>query len=201
MDKGISLEAKIHMHLCHEQAVHDETFDGATYAMIYKSARRVAIMYDILKDYKGSTLIAVNSIDHGHLLSESLQFLGIKSIDFVHGTDKNRDQKIEDFKSGKIKTLVSTTILKEGVNIPIISKLIYAAGGKAKVDLKQWMGRLERLHEDQEDFIMHDFYDIGPYVEKHSRARRALYKKERLEVTEHYDTKKLRNIIRGPLHN
>jgi superfamily II DNA or RNA helicase len=198
MDKGISLEAKIHMHLCNEPVKWtgkgEEPYEFATYERIYRSAKRVAIMYDILKDYQGSTLIAVNYIEHGQLLSASLQSMGIKSIKFVHGDDPERDEKIQDFKDGKIKTLISTTILKEGVNIPIISKLIYAAGGKAKVDLKQWMGRLERLHKDMKDFIMHDFFDIGPYVERHSRSRRAAYKKEQLSVIEHYDPKLIRKF-------
>ena len=194
MDKGISLEAKIHMHLCHEPPAEKETYDEALYNRIFKSAKRLGIMYNILKEYDGSTLIAVNFIEHGEILSASLQLMGIKSITFVHGQDKKREEKIEQFKTGKIKTLVSTTILKEGVNIPIISKLIYAAGGKAKVDLKQWMGRVERLNKDAEDFIMHDFFDVGPHVETHSRSRRAAYKKEQLSVTEHYDLKKLKEI-------
>lgn len=201
MDKGISLEAKIHMHLCHEMHADDSSYDSVRYSRIFKSAKRVAIMYDILKDYEGSTLIAVNYIEHGRLLAASLQLLGINSITFVYGDDPKREEKIEQFKNGEIKTLVSTTILKEGVNIPIISKLIYAAGGKAKVDLKQWMGRLERLYKDTKDFIMHDFFDIGPYVENHSRSRRAVYKREQLDVTEHYNRKEIQKITREPLHN
>ncbi|KKN85548.1 hypothetical protein LCGC14_0278710 [marine sediment metagenome] len=200
MDKGISLEAKIHMHLCNEPVAWTgkgkEPFDWALENRIAKSAKRVAIMYDILKDYEGSTLIAVNYIEHGRLLAASLGMMGIESIDFVSGkdNDKWRTKKIDDFKTGRTKTLVSTTILKEGVNIPIISKLIYAAGGKAKVDLKQWMGRVERLLEGAKDFIMHDFYDIGPYVETHSRSRRAAYKKEQLDVIEHYNRKIIKEI-------
>jgi superfamily II DNA or RNA helicase len=120
--------------------------------------------------------------------------MGNKSITFVHGTDPERAQKIEDFKAGRIKTLISTTILKEGVNIPIISNVINAVGGKSKVDIKQWMGRGERRHEDLKSFTMHDFYDIGRYVEAHSKVRIATYRKEKLDVTLHYAKEDIKKI-------
>jgi len=196
MDKGISLKAKIYMHLCHEYVglVPEFNYDVAIDTRIHKSAKRAAIMADICRKHKGSTLIAVNEIEHGQLLYASLQLLGIKSIAFVHGTDKERDSKIQDFKDGKIQVLISTQILKEGVNIPIVSNIIYAAGKKAKVDIKQWMGRGERLHGKKTEFTMHDFYDIGEYVEAHSKKRLVTYKDEKLEVITDYDRKSIRKI-------
>jgi superfamily II DNA or RNA helicase len=206
MDKGISIECKVHMHLCHEPSPvlrpgvkAMKTLEDHMYGLVIASVRRITIINDILKDFDGSTLIAVRHIEHGHLLSSSLQLMTNKPITFVHGTDPEREQKIQDFKDGKIKILISTTILKEGANIPIIGKIINAAGGKDRVALKQWMGRGERKFEGQEEFIMHDFYDIGKYVEDASKSRRAAYKKEQLEVTEHYDRKIIQNIHRNRL--
>ena len=194
MDKGISLECKVHIHLCHEPRAADDTWERARHNRIHHSARRAKIIHDILQEQKGSTLIAVKEIEHGQLLCSSLQLMGNKSITFVYGQDPKREEKIQDFKDGKIKVLISTTILKEGANIPIISNIINAAAGKSRVDIKQWMGRGERTYGDMIEFTMHDFYDLGNYVEKHSRARRALYKKEQLEITEYYDSKIIRKI-------
>lgn len=187
MDKGISLECRVHIHLCREPKLGILTdYTSHIKARIHNAAKRAAIMSDILRNYEGSTLIAVKEIEHGQLLCASLQLMGNKSITFVHGTDPERARKIEDFKTGKIRTLISTTILKEGVNIPIISNVINAVGGKSKVDIKQWMGRGERRHENLKEFTMHDFYDIGQYVEAHSKIRISTYRKEQLEVTLHY---------------
>lgn len=203
MDKGVSLECKIHMHLCYEPNVAPfEKKEGDTKAFydhvleerIIRSARRVTMMQEIIDNYPGSTLIAVKFVEHGQLLSSCLQLIYNKSITFVHGSDPEREQKIQDFTDGKIKILISTNILREGANIPRIANIINAMGGKAKGELKQWMGRGERLFEDMTEFNMHDFYDVGPYVEKHSRSRIAAYKKEQLEVTEHYTKKIIQNI-------
>lgn len=194
MDKGISLEAKIHIHLCNEPIALDGNWELARHNKIHNSAKRVGIMSEIIHNHDGSTLIAVKEIEHGHLLCTGLQLMGNKSITFVHGTDPERVQKIEDFKTGKIKTLISTTILKEGVNIPIISNVINAVGGKSKVDIKQWMGRGERRHEGLKSFTMHDFYDIGRYVEAHSKVRIATYRKEKLDVTLHYAKEDIKKI-------
>ena len=115
--------------------------------------------------------------------------LGEGVVEFVHGEDPDKKQKIEDFAQGRTMVLISTTILREGVNIPIIANIINAVGGRAVVDLKQWMGRGERKHGDETSFTMHDFYDRGPYVERHSKARLAAYRKEGLDITLHYDPK------------
>ncbi len=201
MDKGVSLECKVHMHLCHQQVAKDNNYEATIHTRIIRSARRAAIMKEIIDTYEGSTLIAVRFIEHGQLISDSLQLLGVKQVAFVHGTDPKRYEKIEQFKSGEIKVLVSTSILKEGANLPIISNIIIAFAGRDKGAVKQWMGRGERTFKDKESFTFHDFYDIGPWVEKHSRARRAAYKYERLEITEHYNKKEIQKITRAPLHN
>ena len=195
MDKGISLECKVHIHLCNEPRPGVLIgYHSHVKAMIHNSVKRAAIIDGILRNYEGSTLIAVKEIEHGQLLSASLQLMGNKSITFVHGTDPERVQKIEDFKTGKIRTLISTTILKEGVNIPIISNVINAVGGKSKVDIKQWMGRGERTHGDLKEFTMHDFYDIGRHVESHSKVRISTYRKENLDVTLHYTKEDIKKI-------
>jgi len=201
MDKGISLEVKIHMHLCNTVAL-GKTIVYRDYIdqLIHYSVQRVKIMGQIIKDYKGtSTLIAVEEIAHGQTILKLLsQYFALDDdppvIDFVYGEDPARDDKIQRFSYGEINVLISTCIMKEGINIPIVNNLIYAVGEKAKIDIKQWMGRIERRFKNTKQATMHDFYDIGKYVEAHSRKRIRTYRNEALEVIEHYNREEIRKI-------
>jgi len=201
MDKGISLEVEVHIHLCNTISM-GKLIKYSDYQreLIQQSVQRVHIMGQIIKDYWGlSTLIAVEEIAHGQTILRLLcQYFALDSylpvIEFVHGEDPFRDEKIQRFSDGEINVLISTRILKEGVNIPIANNLIYAVGEKAKVDIKQWMGRIERRHGDTKKVTMHDFYDIGKYVETHSRKRLRTYRNEQLTVFEHYEKSEVRKI-------
>jgi superfamily II DNA or RNA helicase len=153
----------------------------------------------IIHESEKPVLIAVYIIEHGEFILKHLSRLFPDlEIQFVHGTDFKRDEKIEAFKSGDIDVLISTVILKEGINIPNIRTLIYAGGGKSKVDIKQWMGRGERRDGVNDYVTLHDFYDFGKYISTHSKKRILAYRKETLKIIEHYskeDLKKTQQIV------
>lgn len=160
------------------------------------STERVTIMGQICAKASGPVIIAVEEIQHGEFISDNLRIS--KSWTLTHGEDPKQDEKIQMFKDGKIDVLISTGILKEGVNIPVITDIIYATGGKSKVSIKQWMGRGERLDEGKDEVIMHDFYDIGKYIRKHSEARLKLYTDEGMPILSNFalkDARKLSEII------
>ncbi len=59
---------------------------------------------------------------------ESLGFtlkLIFKSLDYTHSERKDKDQIISDFKEGKIKTLISTTLLERGITIDNLQVIVY----------------------------------------------------------------------------
>lgn len=154
--------------------------------LIMYSLERVEIMCNHVAKNIKSTLIVVKHKKHGQFILEYFKFrLPELSIEFVHGQDKKRTQKIEDFKSGKISFLISTSILQEGANIPIIKSIWYMKGGKDKVSVKQFYGRGARIDsEGNNDYIeLHDFFDNGNYVSPHSRKRIGYYLGENFEVT------------------
>jgi superfamily II DNA or RNA helicase len=105
--------------------------------------------------------VHVSRIDHGEYLA-----LHIKEAEptcvFLNGSDttKVRKQTILDFKSGKIRILVST-LLKEGVDIPSIDALIYAAANKSSGMVIQTIGRALRCNKEKENAIIVDFMDTG----------------------------------------
>jgi len=200
MDKKISTEVKVHLHVCNtilRAPIVD--YKEMMKACVHYSSERVALMWFIIKQkYKdGLILVAVNEIHHGEFLLNRLQEfndadkLGL-AIDLTHSEDSRQIEKVDACKQGDLDVLISTTVLKEGVNIPLVRYLIYAAGGKSKIDIKQWMGRIERLHSTKPFVEFHDFYDIGSYIQRHSAVRRQIYIDEQLEIIEEYNIKEIK---------
>ena len=96
-----------------------------------------------------NVLVLVVAIDHGHLLKECLmRTMGYTSEDIrmVWGDTptKIRQAAIEDFRKGKFKILIGSTIFDAGANIPAISGLVLAGAGKADITLIQRIGRAAR---------------------------------------------------------
>jgi superfamily II DNA or RNA helicase len=92
-------------------------------------------------------------------------------VKFVHGNTTTRKADIADYTAGKYPILVST-LLKEGVNIPRMDALIYAAGRKSGTATIQTIGRALRPSPGKNDAIIVDFIDFGNYhLSEHSRAR------------------------------
>lgn len=197
MDKGISTPVEVRMHLCNT-LLYKPVLDyrEIVEACIYKSTERVSIIKQILDNAKGPVIVAVDKIEHGAFLHEWLK--DHLSIEFTNGKDSHQDEKVQAFKDGKFNVLISTAVLSEGVNLPKVQELIYAGGGKSKIQVKQWMGRSERLHKSKTKSVFYDFYDCGPYIQKHSEARLKVYRDENLPIFTTFDlkeAKKLRQIV------
>lgn len=121
------------------------------------------------------TLILVRHIEHGKTLEliipDSLFVSGENSSDF-------RKKAIDDFKDGKIKTLIATNIFNEGISINAIRVLIVASGGKSEIETVQRLGRALRKDEGKEEAIVYDFYDLGQKItQRHSKQREYIYNK------------------------
>lgn len=122
--------------------------------------------------YEHQVYIHVNKIAHG----EILQSLIPDSV-CCFGTTKDRRKIIDDFGEGKIKCLIST-LLKEGVSIPDIDVLVYAAGGKSEVATIQTIGRALRKKSDGRKAIIVDVYDcVYAYLDEQSKQRMKTYEK------------------------
>lgn len=196
MDIGISTPVKVHMHLCNTILYNPVlTYDDCIRNLIHQSVERVAIMYKIIKERVslGPILIAVEKTEHGLFIRDYLASMGT-NVEITHSQDHEIVPKVEAFRDNEIDVLITTGVLKEGVNLPFIATIILAAEGKSKVYIKQWCGRGERKHESKIEVELHDFYDIGRYVQKHSQERIKLYNAEELEVVYHYDSKDVKNM-------
>ena len=155
-------------------------YDKPNYQTVYTDCitlnmERNQLIADTAKhfmDGEHQIYIHVTQINHGEILQNM-----IPGSVVVFGTSSDRKQIIEDYRNGKIKCLIST-LLKEGVSIPSIDVLIYAAGGKSEISTIQTIGRALRIKEDGRDAIVIDVYDaVEAYLMEHSRERIKTYDK------------------------
>lgn len=102
--------------------------------------------YRQIADGEKTLCFAVN-IKHADELAKEFQANGIAS-ESIHGdiAKHKREQFIQDFKTGKIRVLVSCQILTEGFDEPSITCLLMARPTLSKVLYIQMIGRGSRLY-------------------------------------------------------
>lgn len=143
---------------------------------IVDNGRRNKLIQEVTDDLRAlghTILILVDRLDHG----EHLERLLVDSI-FLHGTSgmANRKRGLMDMATGHRPIVIATSIFDEGVDVPAISCLIPARGGKAEHRSIQAVGRGMRPDEGKDRLIVVDFYDgFTRRLRRHSRARRDAY--------------------------
>lgn len=108
----------------------------------------------------------------------------------VNTPDKLRRKIIQEFRSGNIDILVSTTIIARGKNFPKLRYMINAAGMNSQEKSIQFLGRLVRTFEGKDRVYLDDIQYQGNYLSRHSKRRARYYREEKLKVI---DMKKLWN--------
>ena len=90
-------------------------------------------------------LVLIQRIDHGIILKDLFIEAGVKPADirFVFGesAESARKMAIREFRKGKFKILIGSTIFDAGVNIPLISGVVLAGAGNSEITLIQRIGR------------------------------------------------------------
>jgi superfamily II DNA or RNA helicase len=142
--------------------------------------RRVVEKY---REDKGC-LIIVGRIEHGELLEDMLKSEGVH-CEFTHGKrkDEDRERVLQELREGKLKVLISTPILDEGVDVNNINCLFMAAAGKSYRQTLQRVGRGLRVKADKSGLEVYDYLDYTTeYLTKHTQERFKYYKNEKFEI-------------------
>ena len=144
----------------------------------------------ILIDEGKKPLILVQQINHGQTLAKSISNLGYNVYMMTGGRtitvfldgniiDKyvdNDNQVIKDFNEGKIDALIGTSTLDEGVDIPSLSAVILAGGGKGRLKNIQRIGRGLRPKAGDNTTVIIDFRDkFNVVTGSHFKKRKASY--------------------------
>jgi superfamily II DNA or RNA helicase len=188
-DLGVSMKMKVQVYLNNTQV--DKLllgYDEEKEAKIIMSEHRRGLIVQEAKAREGKQiLIAVYEKRHAYYLAEALEKEFPQDVRVVHGEHGGRVRNIEDFKKGKFSVLVTSYIMKEGLNIPNIEVLILGMGGMDDITLLQFIGRLVRDDGSGNEVELIDFYDVGKWVGKHSNYRLNAYKKEQFELIYNYE--------------
>ncbi len=156
-------------------AVSYQDYAGAVKYGIVENITRNQMIGDIARkcaaSSTGPVVILVERIAHGERLSWEL------GTDFVCGTSPTtvRQRAWNALKTKSIKILVTSKIADEGLDIPPLSYLILAGGGKAPHVTIQRVGRGMRVSEGKQNLFVFDFLDSGKWLSTHSKGRRKTY--------------------------
>lgn len=141
---------------------------------VVNNEERNALIADIAMDNKDRhVLILVKEVAHG----DALKAL-IPGSEFINGQEKDieQDRMMANFHKGKTKVLIGTSVIGEGVDLPIADTMIMAGGGKARSQIMQNIGRVLRLYPTKKDVIVFDFDDEGcDWLSEHSLLRQEIY--------------------------
>lgn len=156
--------------------------DYYTYQEVYKNlvvnnVIRTHITSQILQslyECKISTLCLVREIDHGSFIRSQT------GIWFANGQDEDSKKHINDFKSGKIKSLIATTgVCGEGCDTVPAEYIIIAGLGKAKGAFLQQIGRAVRRYPGKESAKIILFRDRShKFLLRHFREQVKILKDE-----------------------
>lgn len=167
---------------------------------IVKNSLRNTLIRDIAatlinKDKK--PLILVQQISHGQELAASISKLGYnvtmmkgglsvtKYLDgnIIDTYTDSEGQVVKDFNEGKIDALIGTSTLDEGVDIPALSAVILAGGGKGRIRVLQRLGRSIRKKPGLNVSYVIDFRDrFNVVTNSHFKKRKSLYDELRIPV-------------------
>ena len=136
----------------------------------------VGIIQDCLSRNE-TVLVFVNKIAHGDNIERICFEEGIK-ISFVQGSSTMdvRERVKNELNHGTTQAVISTTVWKEGINIPNLNNVINAAGGKSEIATLQAIGRGLRKTTSKSHVTIYDFFDPGhPYLIAHFGERLCIY--------------------------
>src|SRR5699024_3107799 len=117
-------------------------------------------------------------------LFRSLNDLDVEHY-FLHGEidSDTRREKLNDMRSGKLKVMIATSLIDEGVDISGINALILGAGGKSLRQTLQRIGRAVRKKKDDNTTQIFDINDMtNRLLYTHSKERRKIYEEEDFEI-------------------
>lgn len=129
------------------------------------------------KGYK--PLVLFQTINHGKYLFEEFKKANMR-CDLLHGNDSldKRNEIKKKLDDDEIDCIIASTIFDIGLNLPKLSGLVLAGGGKSKVRILQRIGRVIRMIDGKSKAAIVDFMDNARYLDKHSKIRYETYLSE-----------------------
>lgn len=140
--------------------------------------KRIVVEAARASSYGLSVLVLVQRKEHGKILADYFERIGMKAL-YIFGEDskKTRDKALLALKNREIDVLIGSTILDVGVDVPAIGMMILAGGGKAETNTRQRIGRPLREKKDggpNVALIVDIADDFNMHLKAHARERRLI---------------------------
>lgn len=141
-------------------------------------------------------VVQVKRVDHLKELESRFEQTNLE-YRVLWGKDnvKARQKVIKELEKRSIDVLIVSTIFDEGVDVRNIRTLVVGSGGKSDEKTIQRLGRGMRTADGKSSMILVDFFDAtNEYLERHSKRRRFVYKREGYDI-EVVKLKKFKKLI------
>jgi len=147
---------------------------------------RNSILAKLVNKIETNTLVLVDRINHGEVLTEFLKQNTNKQIYFIQGSveveEREKIRQLMEETSGIVCVAISK-IFSTGISIKNLHNIIFAAIGKARIKIIQSIGRSLRLHHTKEIATIFDIADTSlTYGFKHYEERKRLYETENILI-------------------
>lgn len=150
-------------------------YTDAVDQLIVHNFNRNKAVFEYAVKATGTVLVIVDRIEHGKLLNKM-----IPGSVFVYGSDTTeRRREILDRMRSTSGVYIASPIFDEGIDVPSVDTLVYAAGGRSNVKLLQRIGRGMRKKEGDNTLHILDFIDdTNKHLLEHSNDRLDSYIRE-----------------------
>jgi len=149
-----------------------------TYQVSENAERNSIVASEALQG--NGVLCIVSRKKHGQNLLQA-----ISDAEYIDGDSSERKEALDRLKSGKLRCLIATNIVDEGIDIAGIRKVILCGVGKSQRQVIQRIGRGVRKDKDKHTLTVVDINDVGQkWLENHAKQRGKIYKEQGFEVTE-----------------
>jgi superfamily II DNA or RNA helicase len=140
---------------------------------VWRNAK-AAELARVAMDRGRSVLVLVNTIEQGKGIAAAI---GEGAV-VVHSGMTKRKDTIQAIKDGSILCGVATSLADVGMDVPILSALVMACGGRAEGRTEQRVGRIMRAHDGKPAPVCCDFTDSHHYfLSAQAKKRGFVYRK------------------------
>lgn len=184
---GSSKKISVSMRLFTNKLMCDSLKDEKAYLL---SSDYVEFIISIIRECNEKTIVSFINKNFGTALREYLDAVKIPYL-FIDGGTKKPENVVEEFaKTTNISILLGSKSLEAGLNMPYVSRVIFAQAEKDTKSVKQIIGRGTR----ESDITVLKVVDImftTDTFKLHSLIRLELYKNEGFDIDIKYDKKNI----------
>lgn len=156
--------------------------DAYVEGIVFSEMRNKTILSAVsflVNEEKRSVLVFVTRVEHGQNLEDlAREYLSNLKVQFIQGKTEGEVRNVarKKLNAGELDVAITTTVWKQGVDIPELGAIVNAAGGKSEIQTLQVIGRGRRAGHRKNGLILVDFVDRNSrYFADHFVKRFQLY--------------------------